>query len=308
MLGYLCAYFRYYYPIEFITSFLNNAANEDDIRNGTTYANKVGIKVTMPKWGLSKDEYFFDAEKNIVAKGLTSVKYMSQGIAEELYQFAHKNNFENFTEVLLKINNETSIDTRQLDTLIKIDFFLDFGNQRELLRITEMFYDLFNKGQAKKISREKVDGTIFEPIIAKYSSCTTKSGDLAKSYTLFDINSAMRESEKAIKDMHLEDLGDLIKVKNFVDVMGYVGYVSGKEEDRRKLYIMDIYPLKRKKDNKQFGYSIITKSIGSGKESRFTVLNRTYEKCKISKGDIIEVMFWERDGQYFKLNDYQKLS
>ena len=45
MLGYLCAYFRHYHPLEFITSFLNNAANEDDIRNGTAYANKVGIKI-----------------------------------------------------------------------------------------------------------------------------------------------------------------------------------------------------------------------------------------------------------------------
>ena len=54
--------------------------------------------------------------------------------------------------------------------------------------------------------------------------------------------------------------------------MGYMGYISGKDEDRRKLYVLDLYPLKRKKDGKQFGYSIITKSIGSGKESRFTIL------------------------------------
>lgn len=47
LLGYLCAYYRYYHPIEFITSFLNNAANEEDIRNGTAYANRVGIQVTM---------------------------------------------------------------------------------------------------------------------------------------------------------------------------------------------------------------------------------------------------------------------
>ena len=30
-MGYLCAYFRYYYPLEFITSFLNNAANEEAV-------------------------------------------------------------------------------------------------------------------------------------------------------------------------------------------------------------------------------------------------------------------------------------
>ena len=33
MIGYLCGYLRYYYPVEFIASYLNNANNEDDIAN-----------------------------------------------------------------------------------------------------------------------------------------------------------------------------------------------------------------------------------------------------------------------------------
>ena len=31
LLGYLCAYYRYYHPLEFLTSYLNNAANDGDI-------------------------------------------------------------------------------------------------------------------------------------------------------------------------------------------------------------------------------------------------------------------------------------
>ena len=271
LLGYLCAYYRYYHPIEFITSFLNNAANEDDIRNGTSYANKVGIKITMPKWGLSKSECFFDREKNIIAKGLTSIKYMSSGIAEELYELAHNHTYTRFVDILADLDAKTSINTRQLDILIKLDFFSEYGNQRELIRIVEMFYEMFKKGQAKKISKDKVDGTPLEPIVSKYAVGVTKSGGVAKSYTLLDVKSILCEVEDAIKALHMEDLSDLIKVRNFADVMGYIGYISGKEEDRRKLYVLEVYPLVRKKDGKQFGYSVITKSIGSGKEGRFTV-------------------------------------
>ena len=155
LLGYLCAYYRYYHPIEFITSFLNNAANEDDIRNGTAYANRVGIKITMPKWGLSKSEYFFDKDKNIIAKGLSSIKYMSSGIAEELYGLAHEKSHRRFVDILRDLDQKTSLNTRQLDILIKIDFFSDFGNQRELLRITDLYYEIFKRGQAKKISNHK---------------------------------------------------------------------------------------------------------------------------------------------------------
>ena len=307
LLGYLCAYYRYYHPLEFITSFLNNAANEDDIRNGTTYANKVGITITMPKWGLSKGEYFFDSKKNIIAKGLTSIKFMSAGTAEELYQLAHKRKYTKFIDVLEALDSQTSINTRQLDILIKIDFFSEFGNQRELIRISEMFYDTFKKGQAKKINKDKVDGTPLEPIIAKYSVGVTKSGGVAKSYTLLDVKSILYEVEEAIKNIHMSDLSDLLKVRNFADVMGYVGYVSGKEDDRRKLYVLDVFPLVRKKDNKQFGHSIVTKSIGSGVESRFTVVNKLYDQDPIKQGDIIYCKTFERNGQYYRLTGYNKI-
>lgn len=307
LLGYLCAYYRYYHPIEFITSFLNNAANEEDIRNGTAYANRVGIQVTMPKWGLSKSDYFFDKEKNIIAKGLTSIKFMSAGIAEELYSLAHSKTYTKFVDVLSDIDTKSSLNTRQLDILIKLDFFSDFGNQRELLRITEMFYETFKKGQAKKISKDKIDGTPLEPIVSKYAVGLTKAGQFAKSYTLLDVDSIMRETEEAIKALHMDDLNDLLKVRNFVDVMGYVGYVSGKDEDRRKLYVMDLFPVCRKKDGKQFGYSVITKSIGSGKESRFTVFNKVFNQDPIHKGDIIYCQSFTREGQYFTMTGYRKI-
>ncbi len=306
LLGYLCAYYRYYNPLEFLTSFLNNAANEDDIRNGTTYANKIGVKISMPKWGVSRSKYFFDKEKNIIAKGLTSIKYMSSGIAEKLYELAHERTYTRFVDVLADLDSKT-IDTRQLDILIKLDFFSDFGNQRELIRISEMFYNTFKKGQAKTISKDKVDGTPLEPIISKYSVGITKSGGVAKRYTLLDVKSIMSEVEDAIKDIHMGDLSDLIKVRNFAEVMGYVGYVSGKEEDRRKLCVLNVFTLTRKKDNKQFGYSIITKSIGSGIESRFTVVNKIYNQDPINKGDIIYCKSFERNGQYYRLTGYNKI-
>lgn len=308
LLGYLCAYYRYYHPIEFITSFLNNAANEDDIRNGTAYANKIGIKITMPKWGLSKSEYFFDKDRNIIAKGLTSIKFMNSHVAEEMYSIAHSNRrYTRFIDVLTQLQ-KTSVNSRQLDILIKIDFFSDFGNQKELLTITELFYDMFKKGTAKKLSKDRVDGTPLEPVVKKYAVGVTKSGGVAKSYTLLDVMSIMREAEDAIMDMHMDDLRDVVKVKNFADVMGYVGYVSGKEEDRRKLYVIDVYELVRKKDNKQFGYSIITKSIGSGKESRFTVVNKVYDEDPIHKGDIIYCKGYEMNGQFFRLTKFEKVS
>ena len=307
LLGYFCAYYRYHYTIEFLTSFLNNAANEEDIRKGTACATRNGITVTMPKWGLSRSEYFYDKEKRIIAKGLSSVKFMNDKIAEELYDLSKRKTYNTFMELLIDINERSSINTRQLDILIKIDFFSEFGNQRELLRIVDLFYETFKRGTAKKISKTKVDGTSIADIISKYSTGETKSGVLSKSYTILDMDSLLLACERAIKDAHMDDLSDLVKVQNFKDVMGYVGYTSGKEEDRPKLYVLDVYPLKRRSDGKQFGYSIVTKSIGSGKESRFTVFNNVYHKEPVKSGDIILCKSYLREGQYFKITSYERI-
>lgn len=306
MLSYLCAYFRFYYPTEFLTAYLNNAANDEDIRNGTAYANRVGIRVTMPKWGLSKSNYFYDKEKGIIAKGLSSVKYMGSAVAEELYEISKKEKCKNFTDVLYSLKR-SSLNSRQLDILIKLDFFSAFGNQRELLRIAELFSEVFKSGEVKQIKKERVDGSVLEEIIRRYSSGRTKTGSESKSYALFDARSALKETEDKILSLGLEDFDAPTKARNFAEIMGYVGFVSGKDEDRRKLYVIDVYPLQRKKDKKKFGYSVITKSIGSGIESRFTALSGVYNQNPIKKGDIIYLKGWERDGVYFKMLSWERI-
>lgn len=307
-IGYICGYLRYYYPLEFLTAALNIFGdNMDKTADITSYATRVGIKVTLPKWGLSRGEYFFDREKRIIAKGLTSIKYMSAGLADELYNLAKKKKYTSFMELLYDLDKETSINSRQLDILIKLDFFSDFGNQRELLRMVDLFVNTFKKGDAKQVKKSEIDGTPLEPIVKKHAIGVTKSGGAAKSYTLLDVTSILKESEEVIRSFGLDDLSDILKVRNFYDVMGYIGYVSGKDEDRRKLYVTEVKPLHRKKDNKLFGYSVFTKSIGSGKESRFTVFCRVFDKDPISEGDIILCTGFERDGQYFRLTGYNKI-
>lgn len=305
IVGYLCAYFRYYYPLEFVTAFLNDAANDEDIRNGTKYAKTRGIKITMPKWGVSRGDYAFDSERNIIAKGLSSIKYLSATVAEELYTIAHTQKLDTFTDVLLALK-ESSIDSRQLDTLIKLDFFSDFGNQRELMRILDAFL-LLKKGDAKQIAKAKVDGTFLEDPIRNHSIGVTKSGAESKNYIFTDIYATLIDAEKLIKASGLDDLTSIVKIQNSIDILGYVGYTSDRQEDRPKLFVLDVYPLVRKKDNKQFGYSVVTKSVGSGKECRFTVVNGVFNKDPIAKGDIILCKGYERNGEYFRMTSYSHI-
>lgn len=309
LIGYVCGYLRYYHPLEFLTAALNIFQdNMDKTASITQYAATRKIRVLTPKWGVSREQYQFDKERGVIAKGLSSVKYLNGKIAEELYELSQEKKYTGFMELLSDICNKTSVDTRQLDTLIKIDFFTEFGNQRELLRLTDIFYDTFKKGEAKRLSRDKVDGSMFESIIKKYSVGTTKSGQLSKSYVLLDTTSILNEIEAVIKEGHLDDLGDVLKVKNFMDIMGYMGYMTLKQEDRAKLYIESVYPLRRRSDGKQFGYSVTTKSLGFGKESRLSVYNRVFDQEPIKEGDIVLCKGWHTEnGKYFVMDKYEKI-
>ena len=305
LLGYLCAYFRYYHPVEFITAFLNDAANDEDIRNGTALAKQRGITIVPPKFGISRSDYFFTKEKRVIAKGLSSVKYMGKAVVDELYALS-KRQYATFTDLLWTLSHHSSLDARQLDILIKIDFFSDFGNQRELFQIVSLF-DLFKKGEAEQLKKERAAALGIEDIVAKYANGTTKSGKESKSYTLLFPMTILRECEQRILSLGMEDLGVLMKSRNFKDIMGYAGYISGKEEDRNKLYIKEVYPVRRKKDNVIFGYSLVTQSIGSGKESRMTVFKKAYDADPVKPDDILVCKSWERDGKYFRMLRYDHL-
>lgn len=306
-IGYICGYLRYYHPYEFLTSALNIFSdNKDKTTEITKYANKHKVQITSPKWAISRSNYFYNKERMAIAKGLASVKYIGTAVADELYKLSQEKRYDHFSDLVLDIINETAVNTRQLDILVKIDFFSEFGNQRELLRIIELC-EKFKWGEAKQIKKSLISDERMDAIVAKFAVGVTKSGGVAKSYTLLDVRAILRELEDLIKSMGISDLDDIVKIRNYKDIMGYIGYVSGREEDRRKLFVTGIKPIYRKRDGKQWAYSIFTKSIGSGVEARFTTLNRVYNKDPVHENDIIYCRAFERDGQYFKLTDYQKI-
>lgn len=308
VIGYICGYLRYYYPIEFLTAALNTFSdNTEKTAAITKYAKKVGIRVTPPKYGVSGSNYSFDREHKIIAKGMSAVKHIGKKVADEIYNLSHSHDggFQCFTDLLQAMNSETSIDTQQLAILIGLDFFSDFGNQRELDNIVR-FWEFFKRGQAKQIKKDRVSGSYIEEIVKRHSTDLRKDGTPGANYILLDTYAIIRECEERVLSLGLKDIGIITKMKNFNDAMGYAGYVSGKEEDRSTLFVKDIFPVKRRSDGKQFGYNILTQSVGSGIESRFTVFNRVYDNAPIKKGDVIKCIKYTRDSKgYFTMEAYR---
>ena len=110
---------------------------------------------------------------------------------------------------------------------------------------------------------------------------------------------------KTIKEMNMEDLSFKLKIEAQKEFLGYISLVSGKAEDRPKLHVKEVYQARRKKDNKSFGINILCQSIGSGKQNRYTIFNKTLNKNgQVKVGDIIHCTQWSSSNGYFTIDDY----
>ena len=151
--GYVSGWLRYHYPLQFLTVALNiNQGKEEKTGALTAYAHKVGIAIKPPKFRHSRSAYFCDTETNCIYKGLGSIKYMSEQVAEELYDMRDMQ-FRNFIDVLFALQQlKDKPDSRQLDILIKIGYFEEFGSAKALLLGVEIFNKFY---KCKNIKLDK---------------------------------------------------------------------------------------------------------------------------------------------------------
>lgn len=306
LIGFLCAWLRYYHPHEFITAYLNNAANEDDIKAGTELAEVYGIKITAPRFGVSLSDYMFDREKQVISKGISSVKYMNKKAPMELYNIYHTYHPKTFMEVLRLVDANSSCDDRQISNLIRLDFFFEYGNIRELQRIYAL-YKYFKRGAAKTISKEKLKDGPLKDIIVSHSRDTNAKGVTLKRYTIEDMDGILEECESYVKSLNLPDADLKSKINDQLDLMGYVAIATNREEDRRKLYVMDTYNLKS--GGQVWGVAINVRSIGTGKQTRLTVKRNLFDKKPFSKKSILYAdQLYKNQKGYWYLNWYEVIA
>lgn len=303
-ISYECAWLRYYYPLEFLSCCLNEwQGNSERTIEATTYATKKKIKILPPKFRHSKAEYFPDKESNSIYKGIGSVKFMNQSCADDLYNLRN-NNYNSFVDLLRDIYGKTSVNARQLDILIKLDFFEEFGNAKELLRLVKM-YDMF--GEAKKIGKEKLaNSDVVRAIVERHSIGITKAGKEAKFYSQLDNMAILNECETLIMSLGIKPMTIKEKAEIQKEYMGYVDIATGKQEDRPKLYILDVKTLKSKTTGKTWARQITAQSIGSGKQSNYTITSKNYHE-EFQVGDVILCKHLEKQKDYWHITNYEVL-
>lgn len=309
LIGYACGWLRHYYPLEYLTTCMNvYTGDEEETAVVAEYCNKHGVRILPIRFGKSKSGYFMDRESNAIYKGLTSVKYISAGLGDTLYTIASEDHPTSFTDLLYKLN-DVEIDSRQMSILIGLDYFSDYGNANELETIKYIWENMLKFGEAKSIKKERIpEHSDLYTAVAAHSDGKRKDGGDAASWKILDCRAVMSDMEKAVLARGLKDYDIMLKLKNQQEYLGHIA-ATGREADRSLLLVNGVYPLKRKSDGARFGYSVVTTSVGSGKSSRFTVFNKTWNKCgEIRENDLIRCLGYSRDGQWFQMTGYKNMS
>ena len=144
------AYLKATYPLQYYSVALNiNEGNETITHDLTEELKYFDITLSDIKFGKSKAKYSYDLENREIYKGISSIKYMNETVAEELFYLA-TNNYNNFVDLLVDIVEKTNVNSRQMKILIKLDFFDMFGKNKYLLDV----YEYFTKKYKKTLKQE----------------------------------------------------------------------------------------------------------------------------------------------------------
>lgn len=292
--GYVSGWLRYHYPLQFLTVAMNiNQGKEEKTAALTAYAHKMGIKIKSPKFRHSRSDYFCDTDENTIYKGLGSIKYMSADVAEALYGMRDMQ-FKNFIDVLFAIQQlEAKPDARQLDILVKIGYFAEFGPAKALLLGVEIF-NKFSKCKTIKLDKWAEMGyniDMLEPYAGKLTEKT--ASQLNNRGIILSILRSMKMPKTTIVD----------KLKWQIELLGYVDG-SDPNSDPNDWLVLDV---------KTTGYGttyITAYNLCYGAERTYRANKKFWTNHQLSKGDAARVVLQEKNkmkkdenGEWVTLNE-----
>ncbi len=195
IIAYICMYLKTYHPKEFIASWINSCKGKiEKLPICINEANRLNIKVLIPIWNEITDITI--VKNDNIYLGTQSIKFLNSQVAQELYTLSQQNTYINFIDLIKDIKEKTSTNSRQLRILTGLNFFSEFGKNKKLLSILDLYETI---GSVKQIKKDKIEELGLNlNILLKYTNKET-----AKLYKDIDIVSYIKEISELIEDKTL---------------------------------------------------------------------------------------------------------
>ena len=269
-IGYICGYLRHYYPLEFLTAALNIfEGKEEKTLNITNYTRKKGIKVEGIKFRHSTSNYTFDKEKNVIYKGIASIKYLNSKVADA-FQSIKDMQFKDFIHLLAVIEEKKlPVNSKQMKILIELGFFGEFGEAKCLLKQYDFFNELYGKKQMKKDKAEKL-GIPLE-LVRKNAEKESE-----KTFTKVDMNGLLHDF---VAVMPYEKTTFVDKVGYQINDLGYVDIVS--QDYKGYVVVMDV--------ETKYTPKLKVYALANGNTITVKIAKKDFNKNPLQVGDVVRV-------------------
>ena len=261
------AYLKSHYPFEYYSVALN--LYKGDIDRTTRLVEELkyfDIKLENPKFRYSKDIYFFDKESSSIFKGVESIKYLNKEVGEYLYSLRYKK-YTSFIELLDDIKGV--VNSRQLDILIELDYFSEFGKSQKLMDIVELYNTIYTKKQFKK---DSLPCDI--EIMRKYAATETE-----KIFKDVDKQGICKYIENIIEDV---DLPIQQRIKSWIENTGSCNLID-ETQPRKNAIVIDI-------NTKYKTPKIKLYNLYSGKTAEVKIGARLWREYKLELFDMITIV------------------
>jgi DNA polymerase-3 subunit alpha len=269
MMAYICMFLKIYHPVEFVTAWINSYHGKiDKIPECYAEANRLKIHVKIPSYGRTFGTTTYDKKTLLI--GTESIKYLNKSMADELNRLAKMD--LTFIELLQQVK---SINTKQIQILIHLDYFKQFGKAHKLLKFYEIY--LFFKGRKEFSKNEEYPAKI--ETIRMFCKKET-----AKTYSEFQEDEFFKYLWDALPD---KDISLKEKIKAQYE---YLGYIFSTDENVKPSYwfVLDI-------SNKYKNYILSLHNIKTGEQTTLKLKKKYYDDVPVQKLDIIQIDAIEED-------------
>lgn len=262
------AYLKSHYPLEYYTIAFDYYKDDSERTSKLTEELKYfNIKLSKPKFRYSKSSYFMDKETNTIYKGVASIKYLNSGAAEYLYSL-RDNQYDNFISLLEQIEEDRQINSRQMEILIQLQYFDEFGKNKKLLETYRYFKNLYGR---KTITKDKLEdlGLTPDDVVGCFERETEKQ------YINIDYRKILSNIETRIPNKAISVTEQALFE---IDVVGYISMIY--DVDKRYCLVTDV--------DTKYSPKVTLYSLGSGKEVICKISKALFKEEPFKKGQLIK--------------------